>query len=194
MATRPDVRVRSRLTGGSGGRSRLRARRRSLRMICATPARVSRSVPGSMCLRCNGCLDTSRPKSRWTPTRTCLTTIWTRFRPRCMPGIRRKMWAQGGLDGSQQTSESRLPAQSGLSISAGGGTRTPTLSRAPAPKAGVSANSTTPARPAIVPPLRPSGALSVPRTTLSHNAGKGGCDAVRERVRRRPTPHRRWPQ
>ncbi len=37
-------------------------------------------------------------------------------------------------------------------VSAGGGTRTLTLSRAPAPKAGVYANFTTPARSAIVPP------------------------------------------
>jgi Phage integrase family len=107
-----------------------------LRHTCASLA-VS---AGSMCLRCNGCLDTSRPRSRWTPTRTCLTTIWTRFRPRCMPGIRRKMWAKCGhrvasMVHSKSQNRTYLH-KSGLSISAGGGIRTLKLFRAPAPKAG----------------------------------------------------------
>jgi integrase len=45
-ATVATSRVRSRLTGGSGERSRPRVHRRSLRMICATPARRWRCRQG----------------------------------------------------------------------------------------------------------------------------------------------------
>jgi hypothetical protein len=149
-ATVATSRVRSRLTGGPGGRSRLPARMRSLRMVCATLAGVSRSVPGSMCLRCNGCLDTTRPRSRWTPTRTCLTTIWTQFRPRYRRGIRPKMWAKcghraGSMVHSRPENRAHLHRRS-LSISAGGGIRTLTLFRAMAPKAIMSAVPSRPQR------------------------------------------------
>ena len=60
-----------------------------------------------------------------------------------------QMWtkcAQGARDGSQQSQKWTQLHTCDRGICAGGGTRTHTLSRAPAPKAGMSANFITPAK------------------------------------------------
>jgi integrase len=49
--------------------------RPSLRMICGTRAHRWPSRLASTCWRFSGCSDTRRPRSRWTPTPTCSTTI-----------------------------------------------------------------------------------------------------------------------
>src|SRR5271165_1493103 len=70
-------------------------------------------------------------------------------------------------------------------VSAGGGTRTLTLSRARAPKARVSANSTTPASPTSVPLTSLTNLSVAPPTVDLLTAAKGLRNAIREGVRSR---------
>lgn len=57
-ATAAICRGQSRRPDGSRLRSNVPGCRPSRRTTCSTPAPVSRSAPGSMCLRCNACLGT----------------------------------------------------------------------------------------------------------------------------------------
>jgi hypothetical protein len=77
------------------------------------------------------------------------------------------------------------PALTCVNIGAGGGTRTLTLSRARAPKARVSANSTTPASPTSVPLTSLTNLSVAPPTVDLLTAAKGLRNAIREGVRSR---------